>query len=128
MSEIEKISTNVSVVDLGQIDLLVQQGFYSNRTDFFRTAIRNQLAYHGNEIKQTITQKNWNLGITRYNQKEIDDLIQSGKRIELKVIGMLIIDQDVRLESLKKAFSSIEVMGTIRALPEIKQWIEQQRA
>src|SRR3712207_8916575 len=52
--ETEKITSNLGVVDLGQIDLLVQEGFYANRTDFIRTAIRNQIAAHADAVKQSV--------------------------------------------------------------------------
>lgn len=120
MSEIEKITTNVSVVDLGQIDLLVQQGFYSNRTDFFRTAIRNQLSSHSDELKQTIIRKNRILGVMQFNQKELEQILESGERLDLKVVGMLMFADDVSPEIVHKVVESVEVHGVTRASQAVK--------
>jgi len=53
----EKMTINLGYVDLGHIDLMVQEGFYSNRTDFIRTAIRNQLERHADVVKQSTVRK-----------------------------------------------------------------------
>ncbi len=120
MSEIEKVTTNVSVVDLGQIDLLVQQGFYTNRTDFFRTAIRNQLTTHADVIKQTIVRKNRIVGIMQFSQKELEEIYHSGEQLDLKIVGMLMIDKDVSPELIRNVITSVEVHGVIRASQEVK--------
>lgn len=121
VSEIEKITTNVSVVDLGQIDLLVQQGFYSNRTDFLRTAIRNQLSSHAVELKQTVIKKKMALGIMSYNRKELEAVLQSGELLDIKVVGMLVFDNDVPTRLIEQTIRSVEVHGVIRASKEVKE-------
>ena len=65
MSETEKITINMSVVDLGKVDLLVQEGFYQNRTDFIRTAIRSQLDKHQTEMKDAVVRNAYGMGILK---------------------------------------------------------------
>lgn len=115
MSESEKITINVNVVELGTVDLLVNQGFYSNRTDFIRTAVRNLLNSHADVIKQTVTRKALTVGIVVYNRKELEAAKAAGKMLEIKVIGMAYISDDVSPELALATIRSLEVNGGIRA-------------
>lgn len=122
MSKQEKITINLSVVDLGKIDLLVEQGFYSNRTDFIKTAIRSQLGTHSKEIDQVVTEKSYKIGIVNYNRKSLENLVNKNKMLDVKVIGMLVLDKDVDLELAKKVFSSLRVNGVFKANREVKEY------
>src|ERR687886_1920455 len=94
-AESEKITINLGFVDLGQIDLLVQEGFYSNRTDFIRTAIRNQIATHAETLKQTVARKTLVLGLQRYTRRDLEAVRAAGQRLQIKVLGLASIADDL---------------------------------
>ncbi|WP_442600657.1 CopG family transcriptional regulator [Paenibacillus sp. KN14-4R] len=121
MSETEKITINLGAVDLGQIDLLVEQGFYSNRTDLIRTAIRNQIHSHSDEIKQIVKEKSVVIGIQVLTKKELEDLRALRKEKIIKIVGMLIVEPDVPPSLFEETIDSIKVYGMIKAEPEIKK-------
>ena len=91
----EKITINLGYVDLGQIDLLVQEGFYSNRTDFIRMAIRSQLGSHGDVLKQTVARRSLVLGLQRYTRQELERVRDAGEQLHIQVLGLATIDDDV---------------------------------
>ncbi len=117
----EKITINLGVVDLGQIDLLVQEGFYSNRTDFIRTAIRDLLAVHRETIKQTTTRRSLVIGILSYNRKDLEDYKARGIQLEIKVTGMLVLAKDVTPELACDTIASVQVFGVFQASEEVRQ-------
>ncbi|MGV3466789.1 MAG: CopG family transcriptional regulator [Heyndrickxia sp.] len=121
MSETEKITINMNVVDLGKVDLLVEQGFYSNRTDFIKTSIRNQLLTHSKEVESEITNKSYVVGISRYNKKSLTALLDEGKNLDIKVIGMLVFEDDVEVDLVEKTIKSAKVFGVLKARSEIKE-------
>ena len=120
MSETEKITINLGLVDLGQVDLLVQEGFYSNRTDFIRTAIRNQLATHAEEVRQTVARKTLVLGLEHYTRSDLEAVREAGETLEIKVLGLVVIAEDVDPELAREAISSLIVLGALRASPAVK--------
>ena len=120
MSETEKITINLGLVDLGQIDLLVQEGFYTNRTDFIRTAIRNQLATHADEVRQTVARKTLVLGLERYSRQDLESVREAGEKLEIKVLGLASIDDDVDPELARETISSLNVLGALRASQAVK--------
>ena len=120
MSETEKITINLGLVDLGRIDLLVQEGFYSNRTDFIRTAIRNQLATHAEEVKQTVARKTLVLGLEHYTRRDLEAVREAGETLEIKVLGLASIDDDVDPDLARETISSLVVLGSLRASPAVK--------
>jgi Arc/MetJ-type ribon-helix-helix transcriptional regulator len=120
MSETEKITINPGLVDLGQVDLLVQEGFYSNRTDFIRTAIRNQLMTHAEEVKQTVARKTLVLGLEHYARRDLEAVREAGETLEIKVLGLASIDEDVSPELARETISSLTVLGALRASPAVK--------
>jgi Arc/MetJ-type ribon-helix-helix transcriptional regulator len=120
MSETEKITINLGLVDLGQIDLLVQEGFYSNRTDFIRTAIRNQLATHAEEVKQTVARKTLVLGLEHYTRRDLESVREVGETLEIRVLGLASIDDDVDPDLARETISSLVVLGALRASPAVK--------
>ena len=120
MSETEKITINLGLVDLGQIDLLVQEGFYSNRTDFIRTAIRNQLTTHAEAVRQTVARRTLVLGLENYTRRDLEAVRESGERLEIKVLGLATIADDVSPELAAEAIDSIVVLGALRASSAVK--------
>lgn len=119
-SETEKITINLGPVDLGQIDLLVGEGFYSNRTDFIRTAIRNQLSRHDDAVRKTIERRQIDLGIRRYSRAELEAAVAAGDRLSIEVLGLVAIDHDVSPELALAAIGSIKVLGVLQASPALK--------
>ena len=120
MSETEKITINLGLVDLGQVDLLVQEGFYSNRTDFIRTAIRNQLMTHAEEVKQTVARRTLVLRLEHYARRDLEAVREAGETLEIKVLGLASIDEDVSPELARETISSLTVLGALRASPAVK--------
>ena len=120
MSETEKITINLGLVDLGQVDLLVQEGFYSNRTDFIRTAIRNQLATHADEVRQTVARKTLVLGLENYTRSDLEAVRKAGETLEIRVLGLASIDDDVDPELARETISSLTVLGALRASSAVK--------
>lgn len=119
-AESEKITINLGYVDLGQIDLLVQEGFYSNRTDFIRTAIRNQLGSHGDVLKQTVARRELVLGLQRYTREQLERVRAAGEQLHIQVLGLATIDDDVPAQLARQVIASIAVLGALRASAEVK--------
>lgn len=119
-AESEKITINLGFVDLGQIDLLVEDGFYSNRTDFIRTAIRNQLSTHGEVVKQSVARREMVLGLQRYTRRDLEKVLASGEQLQIQVLGLATIDDDVTPQLARQAIASIAVLGALRASPTVK--------
>ena len=119
-SDTEKITINLGYVDLGQIDLLVQEGFYSNRTDFIRTAIRNQLATHADVVKQTVARKTMVLGLQHYTRRDLEAVQKAGGKLQIQVLGLAVIADDVSPELAKATIDSIIVLGALRASRAVK--------
>jgi Arc/MetJ-type ribon-helix-helix transcriptional regulator len=120
MSETEKITINLGLVDLGQVDLLVHEGFYSNHTDFIRTAIRNQLATHADDVRQTVARKTLVLGLEHYTRRDLEAVREAGATLEIRVLGLASIDDDVSPELARETISSLVVLGALRASPAVK--------
>ena len=111
----EKITINVGFIDLGQIDLLVQEGFYSNRTDFIRTAIRNHLAEHAEVVKQTVARKTLVLGLQHYTPQDLEAVRAAGEKLDIQVLGMASVAEDVSPELALSTINSITVLGVLHA-------------
>jgi Arc/MetJ-type ribon-helix-helix transcriptional regulator len=118
--ESEKITINLGFVDLGQIDLLVKDGFYSNRTDLIRTAIRNQLSVHGEVLKKSVERREMVLGLQRYSRRDLEKVLASGEQLRIQVLGLATIDDDVTPQLARQAIASIAVLGALRASPAVK--------
>ncbi len=116
----EKITINLGLVDLGQIDLLVQEGFYTNRTDFIRTAIRNQLAAHADAVKETVARKTLVLGLQHYTRGDLEAVRAAGETLQIKVLGLVTIADDVSPELALATIDSLVVLGAFRASPAVK--------
>lgn len=120
VSETEKITINLGPVDLGQIDLLVQEGFYSNRTDLIRTAIRNQLTKHSEVVHQTIARKSLVLGLQHYSRADLEAVQRAGEKLQIQVLGLASIGVDVSPELALAAIESLVVLGALHASPAVK--------
>jgi len=116
----EKITLNLSLIDLGQIDLLVQEGFYANRTDFLRTAARAQLAVHADALQRTVERKTIVLGLESYTRQQLEDLRASGRHLQIRVLGLATIADDVTPELARATIESVEVLGAFRASAAVK--------
>jgi len=119
-SELEKITINMAPVDLGQIDLLVQEGFYQNRTDFIRTAIRNQLTAHAEAVERTVSRKELVLGLQHYTRRDLEAVRAAGETLQIRVLGLASIADDVSPELALATIESLEVLGAFRASPAVK--------
>src|SRR5512133_2741039 len=120
MSETEKITINLGLVDLGQVDLLVQEGFYSNRTDFIRTAIRNQLTSHAEAVKHAVARKTLVLGIQHYTRRDLEAVRAAGERLQIGVLGLATIADDVSPELALATIDSVAVLGAFRVSPAVR--------
>jgi len=118
--ETEKITINVGYVDLGHIDLLVREGFYSNRTDFIRTAIRNQLATHAEAAKQAIVRNTLELGLRQFSRDDLETVRAAGTKLRIKVLGLATIAEDVTPELALATIESITVLGALQASKAVK--------
>ena len=119
--ETEKITLNLGPVDLGQIDLLVQEGFYSNRTDFIRTAIRSQLSSHADVVKQTVARKTLVLGLQHYSRQDLEAVRTAGAKLQIRVLGLVSFAEDVSPELALATIDDISVLGTFRASEAVKR-------
>jgi Arc/MetJ-type ribon-helix-helix transcriptional regulator len=120
MPDSEKLTINLSVVDLGQIDLLVDEGFYANRSDFIRTAIRTQLNLHTEALKQAIVRKSMAIGVIKYNRADLEKLLASGERLAIRVIGLVVLDEDIPTELAVNTIDSLSVKGVLRCSSEVR--------
>jgi Arc/MetJ-type ribon-helix-helix transcriptional regulator len=118
LGETEKITINVGYVDLGHIDLLVHEGFY--RTDFIRTAIRNQLATHADAVKQSIVRHTLELGLRRFSREDLEAVKAAGGKLRIQVIGLATIAEDVTPELALATIESITVLGALQARKAVK--------
>lgn len=116
----EKITINLGLVDLGEIDLLVGEGFYANRTDFIRSAIRRQLETRSDAVKETVERRTLALGTVRLDRAQLEALHAQGRTIELRVLGLGIVDDDVTPELALATIESVEVLGAFRASRAVK--------
>jgi Arc/MetJ-type ribon-helix-helix transcriptional regulator len=116
----EKITINLGPVDLGQIDLLVDEGFYANRTDFIRTAIRRQIDSRAAAVNDTVERRALTLGTQHLGRRELEALRDSGRQIELRVLGLATIADDVSPELALATITAVEVLGAFRASPAVK--------
>ena len=119
-SDTEKITINLGLIDLGQIDLLVQEGFYSNRTDFIRTAIRNHLVTHAEAVKQAVVRKTLVLGLVEFTRADLEGVRKSGKRLRIQVLGLARIAPDVSAALALATIESVSVLGAFQASPAVK--------
>ena len=118
--ETEKMTVNVGVVDLGHVDLLVQEGFYSNRSDLMRTALRNQLALHADTLRQTVVRRTLAVGLQHYSRADLETVVAAGQRLQVQVVGLARIADDVAPELARAAIESVTVLGAFQASPGVR--------
>jgi Arc/MetJ-type ribon-helix-helix transcriptional regulator len=118
---VEKMTVNVGVVDLGQVDLLVQEGFYSNRSDLMRTALRNQLALHADTVKQTVARRTLMVGLQHYSRADLEAVVAAGQRLRIQVVGLARIADDVPPELAREAIESLTVLGAFQASAAVRR-------
>ena len=118
--ESEKITINLGYVDLGHIDLMVQDGFYANRTDFIRTAIRNQIARHAEAVGKSVSRKSLDLGLRHYSREELERARATGQTLRINVLGLASIAEDVSPELARATIGSIVVLGALHASSSVK--------
>ena len=116
----EKITINLGYVDLGHIDLLVQEGFYSNRTDFIRTAIRNQIERHADVVRQAVTRKSVDLGLRHFSREDLEAVLDAGQMLDIRVLGLAAIAPDVTPELARATIASLTVLGALHASAAVK--------
>jgi Arc/MetJ-type ribon-helix-helix transcriptional regulator len=116
----EKVTINLGYVDLGHIDLLVREGFYSNRSDFIRTAIRTQLDRHIDAVKQSVARRQLDLGLRQYSRLDLEAVRAAGESLHIQVLGLAVIAPDVSPELARATIASIQVLGAFQASPEVK--------
>ena len=120
LDKTEKITVNLGVVDLGEIDLLVREGFFANRADFIRIAIRAQLATRAAAVEQTVARKTLVLGTQRFSRRDLEALRAARKTLEIRVLGLASIADDVPAELARATIASVEVLGAFRASEAVK--------
>lgn len=120
----EKMTINVNHIDLGKIDILVENSFFSNRSDFVRTAIRNELSKNEAFISKTIEKKEFAIGIAYFEADDFKKAIQNNQVLDLNYIGLVVIKQDVSLDIIKKSVKRMDVKGTLIATKEIKNYLK----
>ena len=116
----EKLTINIGCVDLGQIDLLVQEGFYANRTDLIRTAIRNQLATHSEAVRNVVSRRTLVLGIQHYSAQDLQAVKAAGEKLQIRVLGLASIADDVTPKLALATIESLTVLGALHASPAVK--------
>ena len=119
-SDTEKITINLGYVDLGHIDLLVQDGFYSNRTDFIRTSIRNRIERHAEATRQSVARKSLDLGLRHFSRSDLEAVRAAGQRLDIRVLGLASIAADVSPELARATIASVSVVGALQASPAVK--------
>ncbi|AWN39820.1 CopG family transcriptional regulator [Methylobacterium durans] len=118
--ESEKLTINLGFVDLGRIDLMVRDGFYANRADFIRTAVRNQLERQGDAVRQSVARKQLTLGLSQYTRQDLEAARDAGTPLHIHVLGLASIALDVTPELAREAIASVEVLGAFHASPAVK--------
>ena len=120
MPDSEKITVNLGFVDLGRVDLMVQEGWYGNRADFIRTAIRNQLERHDDTVRQSVARKQLKLGLSHYTRQDLEAARDAGTPLHLQVLGLASIGIDVTPELARAAIASVQILGAFQASAAVK--------
>ncbi|MEM7113713.1 MAG: CopG family transcriptional regulator [Chloroflexota bacterium] len=128
MAETEKMTINLSVVDLGKIDLVVEEGFYSNRTDFVRTAVRNQLQTHDNQVQQSVVRRTLVMGVVLVSKSDLERDVEKGVKAAYRVVGLLKFADDIPPELIVKTVESVRVYGVLRANKAIRAVLAEKMA
>ncbi len=119
-ADTEKITINLGFVDLGHVDLLVREGFYSNRTDFIRTAIRNQIERHADVVRKAVVRKSVDLGLRHFSRADLEAVRDRGQMLDIRVLGLASIAEDVTPELARASIASLAVLGALHASAAVK--------
>lgn len=119
MSRTEKVTVNLNVVDLGKIDLLIDQGLYSNRTDLIKTAVRNQISEHAHVVDQVVTGSSFGIGVRWYDRKDLEEALAANKMLDITQIGMLTLSNDIDKHLALKTINSIKIRGVFKASDDV---------
>ncbi len=117
----EKITVNLGYVDLGHVDLLVSEGAYANRSDFIRTAVRNQIERHADITRQSLARKAVEIGLRHYGRAELEAARTAGTTLDIRVLGLAVIAADVSPDLARATIASLEVLGSLQASPAVRQ-------
>lgn len=120
MADTEKITVNANAVELGKIDLLVEQGHYVNRSDFIRSAIRSQLEKHSFEVQQAVTRNSYVIGALSYNKSDMEEFQTKGERLKISVMGILHLQKDIPASLAAEVIESAQVRGVFQASEAVK--------
>ena len=120
MPESEKITINLGFVDLGQIDLLVREGFYSNRSDFIRTAIRNQIERHAETVRQVVSRKSVHLGVRHITKAELIEAKAAGQTLDIRVLGLAVVASEISADLARSTIAALSVLGALQASDAVK--------
>lgn len=120
VAETEKITLNLGFVDLGRIDLLVKEGFYSNRTDLIRTAIRNQLGQHATDTMRSVERHSLEIGLHDFTRDKLEAAQAAGEQLHVRVLGLARFGHDVTPDLVRATIASLTVLGSVQASAEIK--------
>jgi len=120
VTDLEKLTINISPLDIGQIEILVEQGFYANRAEFVRTAIRDELAKHSETVRETAKRKTFIIGAMVIGRAELERRQKRGEQLDLRVIGLLGIEENVPASLARAVIESVEVRGIFRASKDVK--------
>jgi Arc/MetJ-type ribon-helix-helix transcriptional regulator len=124
MADTEKITINLTVVDLGKMDILVDEGFYTNRTDFIRAAIRNELQQHRQQLEQITIAKSYVMGVMQLDAAGLQESIEKGEMLAVRVIGMLVLSDDITPDLAEQALSSVKVWGKLFARDDVREHLQ----
>ena len=116
----EKVTINLGHIEAGQIELLVLEGFYANRSDFIRTAIRNLIDRHAPAVDQAIARRRVVLGLHRFGRAELERIHAAGEVLEIRVLGLAVIDPDVTPDLALATIGSVSVLGAFQASTSVK--------
>jgi Arc/MetJ-type ribon-helix-helix transcriptional regulator len=116
----EKITITLGFGDLGQVELLIREGFYSNRTDFIRSAIRAQLDRHTEAVKQSVARRRLELGLRHFTRADLERVRAAGETLHIQVLGLAVIAADVPPDLARDTIASIQVLGALQASPDVK--------
>ena len=119
-AESEKITVNLGFIDLGRVDLMVRDGFYANRADFIRTAVRNLLERHDDSVRQSVARRQLQLGLSHYSRQDLEAAKKAGTPLQIQVLGLVSIANDVTPELARAAIASVQVLGAFQASPAVK--------
>ena len=120
----EKVSVNMNVGTLSQIDVLVDLGYYSNRSDFINQAVRQaidqkQSIIENETSKQRESNGDWFTGVCVITKDQLLIAKEKGKKLKIRGYGVVVIDN--KLDDLAlEVIDSIDIKGKILASQKIK--------